>query len=75
MTEQTASQIPEQKPEDIFEQRKAKIDEFSKAGLKPFGKRFDGAISTAEARALFVPDAETEPAVRIAGRIDRKSVV
>ena len=49
MTEQTASQIPEQKPEDIFEQRKAKIDEFSKAGLKPFGKRFDGAISTAEA--------------------------
>lgn len=69
MTEQTASQIPEQKPEDIFEQRKAKIDEFSKAGLKPFGKRFDGAISTAEARALFVPDAETEPAVRIAGRM------
>ena len=69
MTEQTASQIPEQKPEDIFEQRKAKIDEFSKAGLKPFGKRFDGVISTAEARALFVPDAETEPAVRIAGRM------
>ena len=69
MTEQTASQIPEQKPEDIFEQRKAKIDEFSKAGLKPFGKRFDGSISTAEARALFVPDAETEPAVRIAGRM------
>ena len=69
MTEQTASQIPEQNPEDIFEQRKAKIDEFSKAGLKPFGKRFDGAISTAEARALFVPDAETEPAVRIAGRM------
>lgn len=69
MTEQTASQIPEQKPEDIFEQRKAKIDEFSKAGLKPFGKRFDGAISTAEARALFVPDAKTEPAVRIAGRM------
>ena len=69
MTEQTASQIPEQKPEDIFEQRKAKIDEFSKAGLKPFGKRFDGAISTAEARALFVPDAETEPTVRIAGRM------
>ena len=69
MTEQTASQIPEQKPEDIFEQRKAKIDEFSKAGLKPFGKRFDGAISTAEARALFVPDAETDPAVRIAGRM------
>ncbi len=27
------------------------------------------AISTAEARALFVPDAETEPAVRIAGRM------
>ena len=69
MTEQTVNQTPELKPEDIFEQRKAKIGEFASAGLKPFGKRFDGAISTAEARSLFVPDAEQQPKVKIAGRM------
>ena len=70
MTQQTASSpTPELRPEDIFEQRKAKIGEFAAAGLKPFGKRYDGTISTAEARALFVPGSEKPVHVKIAGRM------
>ena len=70
MTQQTASSpTPELRPEDIFEQRKAKIGEFAAAGLKPFGKRYDGTISTAEARALFVPGSENPVHVKSAGRM------
>ena len=68
MTEQT-NPTAEPKPEDIFEQRKAKAEEFAKAGIKPFGERFDGAIPVEKARALFVPDTENHPHVIIAGRI------
>ncbi len=59
----------ELKPEVIFEQRKAKLDELRAAGINPYGERFDGAILTAEAKKLFVPGSEKEPAVRIAGRM------
>ena len=69
MSEQKIQQNAEEKPEAIFEQRKAKIEEFAAAGLKPFGRRFDGTISTEKARTLFKPDSEEHPHVVIAGRM------
>ena len=62
-------QVQEVKPEVIFEQRKAKIAEFEAAGLKPYGTRYDGAIFTADAKKLYVEDAETQAKVNVAGRM------
>ncbi len=69
MTEQTGNQMPEQKADDLFEQRKAKALEFEANGIKPFGKRFEGAIPTQKAKELFVPESETQASVIIAGRM------
>ncbi len=66
-----ASQEAEVKIEDIFAQRVGKVAELQAEGIRPFGTRYDGAISAAEAKALFKPEApeEQQAKVRIAGRI------
>jgi len=52
-----------------IQQRIEKIADWQAAGVKPFGQRFDGRIHTADAKALFVEDAEEQATVTIAGRI------
>lgn len=67
MSEENIQNAVEQKPEDIFSQRVAKIQELTAEGINPFGKRFDGAMKTEQARAMFNPDNAVQ--VRVAGRL------
>ncbi len=62
-------QILQQKSDDIFQQRTAKMQELAAAGLKPYGSRVDGVISSVAAKATFVPDTENTQEITVAGRI------
>ncbi len=55
--------------DDIFTQRINKVNELQSAGIRPFGKRYDNAILTAQARTLFVPESTELVKVRVAGRL------
>ena len=50
---------------DIFEQRKEKLEKIKKAGLEPYGRRFDKSLSIKELLENFKEDA----AAKLAGRI------
>ncbi len=70
MTEAIANeQIPQQKLDDIFKQRTAKMQDLADNGFQPYGSRQDGIISTREALAGFVPDVENPSELTVAGRI------
>lgn len=69
MSEENVQNTPEQKPEDIFAQRAAKVRELAAAGILPFGRRFDNVQMTADVRKNFQPEAETQEEVTIAGRM------
>ena len=46
MSEENVQNTPEQKPEDIFAQRAAKVQDLAAAGILPFGRRFDNVQMT-----------------------------
>ena len=57
------------KPEDIFAQRAAKVQDLAAAGILPFGRRFDNVQMTADVRKNFKPEAEKQEEVTVAGRM------
>ncbi len=65
---------PETGASDIFAQRVAKLAEWEKAGIYPYGSAYPGVISTAAARDGFREPAEgqTGPEVILAGRLTAK---
>ena len=69
MSEDNVQNTPEQKPEDIFAQRAAKVQDLAAAGILPFGRRFDNVQMTADVRKNFKPEAEKQEEVTIAGRM------
>ena len=69
MSEENVQNTPEQKPEDIFAQRAAKVQDLAAAGILPFGRRFDNVQMTADVRKNFKPEAEKQEEVTIAGRM------
>ena len=69
MSEENVQNTPEQKPEDIFAQRAAKVQDLAAAGILPFGRRFDNVQMTADVRKNFKPEAEKQEDVTIAGRM------
>ena len=69
MSEENIQDTPQQKTEDIFAQRTAKVQELSAAGILPFGKRFDNVRMTADVRKEFKPEVENPEEVTIAGRM------
>ena len=69
MSEENIQDTPQQKTEDIFAQRTAKVQELSAAGILPFGKRFDNVRMTADVRKAFKPEVENPEEVTIAGRM------
>lgn len=69
MSEENVQNTPEQKPEDIFAQRTAKVQDLAAAGILPFGRRFDNVQMTADVRKNFKPEAEKQEEVTIAGRM------
>ena len=72
MNEEAARNTPvpeEPKQEDIFTQRLNKVKELEAAGKLPCGRRFDNVIKTAEVRAQYKPELETQPEFTIAGRM------
>ncbi|MGN0871530.1 MAG: lysine--tRNA ligase, partial [Victivallales bacterium] len=69
MSEENVQNTPEQKPEDIFAQRAAKVQDLATAGILPFGRRFDNVQMTADVRKNFKPEAEKQEEVTIAGRM------
>lgn len=69
MSEENVQSTPEQKPEDIFAQRAAKVQDLAAAGILPFGRRFDNVQMTADVRKNFKPEAEKQEEVTIAGRM------
>ena len=69
MSEENVQNTPEQKPEDIFAQRAAKVQDLAAAGILPFGRRFDNVQMTADVRKNFKAEAEKQEEVTIAGRM------
>ena len=69
MSDENVQNTPEQKPEDIFAQRAAKVQDLAAAGILPFGRRFDNVQMTADVRKNFKPEAEKQEEVTIAGRM------
>ena len=70
MSDEIISAEAEQKQlDDIFTQRKAKVEALREAGIAPYGVFVDNIIPTTEARAKYVPDVENEEEVTVAGRI------
>ncbi len=69
MSEENVQNTPEQKPEDIFAQRAAKVQDLAAAGILPFGRRFDNVQMTADVRKNFKPEAEKQEEVTVAGRM------
>lgn len=69
MSEENVQNTPEQKPEDIFAQRAAKVQDLAAAGILPFGRRFDNVQMIADVRKNFKPEAEKQEEVTIAGRM------
>jgi lysyl-tRNA synthetase class 2 len=70
MSDEIISAEAEQKQlDDVFTQRKAKVEELRAAGIAPYGVFVDHIIPTTEARAKYVPDVENTESVTVAGRI------
>ena len=69
MSEENIQDTPQQKTEDIFAQRAAKVQELAASGILPFGKRFDNVQMTADVRKAFKPEVENPEEVTIAGRM------
>ena len=70
MSDEIISAEAEQKQlDDVFTQRKAKVEELKAAGIAPYGVFVDNIIPTTEARAKYVPDVENTELVTVAGRI------
>ena len=69
MSEENVQNTLEQKHEDIFAQRAAKVQDLAAAGILPFGRRFDNVQMTADVRKNFKPEAEKQEEVTIAGRM------
>lgn len=69
MSEENIQDTPQQKTEDIFAQRAAKVQELAASGILPFGKRFDNVQMTADVRKGFKPEVENPEEVTIAGRM------
>ncbi|MBR2434472.1 MAG: lysine--tRNA ligase [Lentisphaeria bacterium] len=67
--EQDQEQQQVQKTDDIFAQRLAKLNDLYAAGAQPYGSRVDNITSSADAKAKYVPEQETQETVTVAGRI------
>ena len=67
--EQDQEQPQVQKTDDIFAQRLAKLNDLYAAGAQPYGSRVDNITSSADAKAKYVPEQETQETVTVAGRI------
>ena len=57
------------RPDDIYSQRLAKLNEMREDGSRPYGSRADGLTGSADAKKRFVPDREEQDSLSAAGRI------
>ncbi len=74
MSEETLGEAAEivqeqQKQDDIFTQRLAKMQELESAGIKPYGIKVDGLRSSADVLAQYIPDTENTAQYKVAGRL------
>ncbi len=59
----------QQKQDDIFTQRLAKMQELEAAGIKPYGIKVDGLLSSAAVLSKYIPETENTEVFKVAGRL------
>ena len=64
-----AEAAEQQKENDIFNQRAAKLQELRDAGIRPYGFRIEGLMPAAEVVKKYIPDTENTEEFAVAGRI------
>ncbi len=74
--EQLPAQADAMPVDDMREQRLRKMEKIALAGGRPYGRRVDGIMSSPEAKRRFAEaPAETEVAVRVAGRMTARRIM